>query len=269
MTSRLVGVLILMASLTTATTAVPGTRKAFDPNLRITVLFNNVSYRPGLTSGWGFSCLIQGLTKTLLFDTGSDGGVLLSNMKRLDISPKTVDTIILSHIHNDHTGGIFDLLSENANVDVFLPAGFPVSFRQAVAATGARVHAVDQGQKLSHHVYSSGQLDHGLPEQALVLETPKGAVVITGCAHPGIVRIAEAASRIADQKIHLLMGGFHLLGTRRSEIKAIIDRLQALEVRQVAPSHCTGTEATALFRQAWGDNFIEGGLGAVIEVPSN
>jgi 7,8-dihydropterin-6-yl-methyl-4-(beta-D-ribofuranosyl)aminobenzene 5'-phosphate synthase len=64
-----------------------------------------------------------------------------------------------------------------------------------------------------------------------------------------------------------LMGGFHLGNASRAEIEEIIARLRASGVEKVAPSHCTGDDAIAAFRRAWGEDFIEGGLGAVIEVP--
>lgn len=63
------------------------------------------------------------------------------------------------------------------------------------------------------------------------------------------------------------MGGFHLGGSSDAGIQAIIQRLKALGVSKVAPSHCTGENAIRMFRGAWPKDFIEGGLGAVIEVP--
>jgi len=237
------------------------------PSLRITVLFNNVSHRSGLTSGWGFACLLEGLGKTVLFDTGADGGILLDNMRRLNLDPKGIDVVFLSHIHGDHTGGLGALIAKRSGMQVFLPAGFPASFRQAVADKGAQVSMVKMGGRLMDHVYSTGELGNSIVEQAMIVETEKGLVVITGCAHPGIARIAEAAIRLTGKKIHLLMGGFHLGGTSRSEILAIISRLKSLGVEKVAPSHCTGEAAIALFRQAWGKDFMESGLGAVIELP--
>ncbi len=63
------------------------------------------------------------------------------------------------------------------------------------------------------------------------------------------------------------MGGFHLGGSSDAEIRAIIQRLKVLGIKMVAPSHCTGDKAIRMFRNEWTDDFIEGGLGAVIEVP--
>lgn len=69
----------------------------------ITVVFDNNPYKKGLENGWGFSCLIEGMEKTVLFDTG--GNILLDNMQMLGIYPEAVDILVLSHVHSDHVGG--------------------------------------------------------------------------------------------------------------------------------------------------------------------
>jgi len=91
--------------------------------------------------------------------------------------------------------------------------------------------------------------------------------VITGCAHPNVADMAEQAQAYLGKNIYLLMGGFHLGSRNDAEIRTIIKRLKALGVKIVAPSHCTGDTAIRMFRNAWKDDFIEGGLGVVIEVP--
>ena len=91
--------------------------------------------------------------------------------------------------------------------------------------------------------------------------------MITGCAHPDVADMAKQAQAYLGKNTYLLMGGFHLGGRSDSDIRAIIQRLKTLGVEKVAPSHCTGDNAIRLFRDAWQDDFVEGGLGAVIEVP--
>jgi 7,8-dihydropterin-6-yl-methyl-4-(beta-D-ribofuranosyl)aminobenzene 5'-phosphate synthase len=107
----------------------------------------------------------------------------------------------------------------------------------------------------------------GMIEQALIADTASGLVVITGCAHPGIVNIARAARKYLGKDVYLLMGGFHLLGRHPEQIRATVETLRRLAVRKVAPSHCTGDAAIALFRDTWAKDFIEGGCGAVIDIP--
>lgn len=234
------------------------------PGLRLTVVFNNVVQKPGLLAGWGFSCLVEGPEKTILFDTGADGAVLLENLKRLQREAHKIDAVFISHGHSDHTGGLGPLLARRPGVQVYLPASLPAPFIQAAVERGAEVIRVKRGGRLLDRVYSTGELGDSPVEQAMIVETDKGLIVITGCAHPGIDRIAETAMRLTGKKIYLLLGGFHLAFLSPPEILRIIDRLKALGVEKVAPSHCTGEEATALFRRGWGRNFVEGGLGAVI-----
>ncbi|HDP90255.1 MAG TPA: MBL fold metallo-hydrolase [Thioalkalivibrio sp.] len=235
--------------------------------LLLQVVYNNVPYREDLTTGWGFACLIEGLDDTVLFDTGSDGEILLSNMERVGVDAGDVDVVVLSHIHGDHTGGLDAFLARRGGVTVFVPASFPAAFGQRVVEHGARMVSVSGPRLLVERVHSTGEMGHATREQALIVETARGLVVMTGCAHPDVADMAERAKDYLDQDIHLLMGGFHLGGRSDAEIRAIIARLKALGVEWVAPSHCTGERVMSLFREAWGEHYIEGGLGARIEVP--
>ncbi len=97
-------------------------------------------------------------------------------------------------------------------------------------------------------------------EQALMVDTRQGLVVIAGCAHPDVADMVERARGYLSKDIYLLMGGVHLRATRDAEIRAIIRRLHALGVKKVAPSHCTGDNAIHLFHEEWADDCLEGGL---------
>ena len=105
-----------------------------------------------------------------------------------------------------------------------------------------------------------------LVEQALVVTSRRGLVVVTGCAHPGIVQIARQAQEMMGGAILLVMGGFHLGDKRKSEIQEILDELRRLEVRYVAPSHCTGDQAIQMFAEEYGDKYIRSGAGAILSV---
>ena len=242
-------------------------RKAGKDLLRLTVLFNNVPFRADLETGWGFSCLIEGLEKTILFDTGASGDILLSNMHRLGLDPGNIDAVVLSHIHGDHTGGLGKVLEFNPDVTVYVPDSFPGSFLTEVQNLGAAVETVSGPRKLMDDVYSTGEMGFAIREQALILDSREGLIVVTGCAHPNVADMAQRAATYLDKKIYLLTGGFHLGGSSDAKVQRIIARLKALGVKKVAPSHCTGDNAIRMFREAWGNDFINGGLGAVIELP--
>lgn len=236
------------------------------PNYRITVIFNNIPYASELQTSWGFSCLVQGFGQTILFDTGGDGEILLANMKHLGIDPKVVDAVVLSHIHADHTGGLGAFLRQNANVTVSLPCSFPKAFQQQIKHLGADVVEINGPIRLFDKVHSTGEMGNGIKEQALILNTSKGLVVITGCAHPGIENVVRKARQYLQKDIYLIMGGFHLTGAGLSEIRKRIENLRALDIEKVAPSHCTGKAAIGRFREVWGDAFLPGGCGAMIDL---
>jgi 7,8-dihydropterin-6-yl-methyl-4-(beta-D-ribofuranosyl)aminobenzene 5'-phosphate synthase len=235
--------------------------------VRLHVVFNNLAYKAGLQTGWGFACLVDAPDNVVLFDTGSNGDILLSNMQRLGLDAQTIDAVVLSHIHADHTGGLDTFMARNPHVTVFIPESFPESFQREVMRLGAAIETVSGPRQLLHNIHSTGPMNHGIEEQALIVNTSQGLVVITGCAHPDVADMAEQAQAYMGRNIYLLMGGFHLIGRSDDEIRAIIKRLKALGVKKVAPSHCTGDTAIRLFRDAWKDDFIDGSLGAVIEVP--
>jgi 7,8-dihydropterin-6-yl-methyl-4-(beta-D-ribofuranosyl)aminobenzene 5'-phosphate synthase len=100
-----------------------------------------------------------------------------------------------------------------------------------------------------------------------VIRTPSGLVVVTGCAHPGIVQVVEKARALLDDQVYLVLGGFHLGGKSDGEIAAIIADFRRLGVQKVAPCHCTGDRARAAFAQEYGDDYMAAGAGRVITVP--
>ncbi|GAH60136.1 unnamed protein product, partial [marine sediment metagenome] len=113
-------------------------------DLTITVVYDNNPYKQGLETAWGFACLITGAEKTILFDTGGDGSILLNNMEKLATEPNSVELVILSHIHGDHTGGLGSFLEKNSGVTVYLPKSFPTRFKDEAKGYGAKTVEVEQ-----------------------------------------------------------------------------------------------------------------------------
>jgi 7,8-dihydropterin-6-yl-methyl-4-(beta-D-ribofuranosyl)aminobenzene 5'-phosphate synthase len=238
-------------------------------DITITVVYNNVPYDAKLDTSWGLSILIEGLEDTILFDTGGDGLMLLSNMEKLGIAPKTIETIVLSHIHMDHIGGLSEFLQKNREVTVYLPASFPLHLKRNIMSATNALIAVDTAQKICAQVWSTGELGTSLREQSLMITTGKGIVIITGCAHPGIVNIVKYAKEYLNQNVYLVMGGFHLMAYTEYQVVAIINELKEMGVRKVAPSHCTGGKPIELFEAAWDGDFIDLGCGAKLRITFN
>ena len=231
-----------------------------------TIVFDNNESDQRLETAWGFSCLVEGLEKTILFDTGGDSGLLLRNMHTLGIDPTIVDVVVISHVHGDHVGGLAGFLQENHAVTVYLPQSFPQNIKDATRDAGAELVEVAGPVRLCDLVYSTGELGAWIKEQSLVIQTAQGLVVITGCAHPGVVGIVRRAKELRDGEIHIVLGGFHLGGASEGKIAGIVTEFQQLGVQRVAPCHCSGELTRRLFRDAYGENFIAAGVGSRLEV---
>jgi len=231
----------------------------------IITVYDNYQVNSALTTAWGFGCVIRTPQEDILFDTGGDSSILLSNMEKMSINPADIDIVVISHIHGDHVGGLDGFLERNGKVRVYIPASFPDSLREKIKSRGAEYQDVTGSMKICDNVYTTGEMGTSIKEQSLVLNTKEGLVVITGCAHPGVVNIAEKARQILpDKSIYLVMGGFHLSGASDSQLKTIIKGLRDLGVQRVAPSHCSGDRCRELFRQEYGEDYIEGGAGKII-----
>lgn len=230
--------------------------------MKIAVTYDNKSLHRELSSAWGFSCLVG---HDLLFDTGGDGSRLLSNMGKMGIDAKGIKAVVLSHAHGDHTGGLGAILAVNKNLTVYLPLSFPASFKAQVRVN-ARVVEVHEPMEIAESIYTTGEMGRGLVEQSLVLVTGRGLVVITGCAHPGIVSIVKKAKEIVSGEVYLVMGGFHLGGAGKRGIDSIIADFRRLGVQKVAPCHCTGGWAIEMFAADYREDFMEIGVGKVLEI---
>jgi len=155
--------------------------------VKITVIYDNYSLVEGLETEWGFSCLIEGLEKTILFDTGGRGDLLLENMKKLNINPREIDIVFISHDHWDHTGGLLSFLQENPQVEVWLLDSFSPNLKNEVTRSGAILREIKGPSPVCSGAYSTGTLGNAIKEQSLVIESK--ARVSTGnrlCSSGGV-----------------------------------------------------------------------------------
>ena len=233
--------------------------------LRLTIVYDNNAYKESLQTDWGFSCFIQGLEKSILFDTGGKGNILLGNMEKLKISPMDIDLVFLSHNHKDHTGGLSVLLRANPEIEVWLPKFFPADFKEQILTAGASLIEVEDRQKIFEDAFTTGVIEGWIKEQSLVLDTTQGLIVVTGCAHPRLINILPKVRDMFGENIHLVLGGFHLAGFQTDEIQEVIDMLNALKIQKIGPCHCTGDKALRMFADEYAENFIKAGAGKEIQ----
>jgi 7,8-dihydropterin-6-yl-methyl-4-(beta-D-ribofuranosyl)aminobenzene 5'-phosphate synthase len=212
------------------------------------IVYDNEA-QTGFKSDWGFSCLIETGDRNLLFDTGSSRDILSFNLQQLHVEINVIDTLVLSHEHGDHTGGLDAVL--HPGVTVFVPSSFSRSFKHAVAQV-ADVVEVALPREIVPGVYTTGELGAWQREQSLVLDTPKGMVVVTGCAHPGLEAILGAAATFGE--LYGVIGGFHSFS-----------RLELLrELELIVPCHCTAHKREIL--ELYPEKTERCGAGMVMEL---
>lgn len=274
---------------------------------RITVLCeNSVGPISGTLGEHGFSALIEPSDGApLLFDTGQ-GVTLLHNARRMNKDLSLVATVLLSHGHYDHTGGLRPLLEEcgpkqvYAHPSVFSPrfrvkeSGecYPISVpasRQELEAAGATFNLAQEFRAIAPGIYLTGEVpritafeigDRGLyrdsagrepdntpDDQSLVLETEKGLVLILGCCHAGVVNTVEHVAVMTGRRdIYAVLGGTHLGFCGEEQIGKTITVLKTLGIKKLAVSHCTGFAASARLFRELPQEFRVAMVGYTLEV---
>ena len=211
--------------------------------MKVTIIYDNTSAKPYLQADWGFSALVEIKERKILFDTGANGSILLSNMEKLKINPQGIKDVFISHLHWDHTGGLSSFLQLNNKVKLWVPSCL------SEGKDAGEVIEVKSPVKLYEGVYSTGELDR--IEQSLCVETKKGIVIIVGCSHPEMEHILKTASHFG--KVYGIIGGLH--GTKPISLK---------DLDLICPTHCTQYKSE--IKSLYPEKCIEGGAGKIIEI---
>lgn len=276
-------------------------------SFRITVLCeNSVGPISGTLGEHGFAALIEPSGgEPLLFDTGQ-GLTLLHNARRMNKDLSRLGTVILSHGHFDHSGGLKPLLEEFGPKLVYghpelfrsrfrvkdtgecYPIGIP-SGRKELEAIGASFDLSREFRTVAPGINVTGEVPHvtgfetgdqGLycdctgqelditpDDQSLVLETEKGLVLILGCCHAGLVNTVEhVASMTGRRDIFAVIGGTHLAFCSQEQIGKTITALRDLGVKKLAAGHCTGFAASARLSRELPKEFQVAMVGYTLEV---
>ena len=238
--------------------------------LRITVLYDNTAADARFQAAWGFAALIEYRGHTLLMDAGGDPRILRRNMDSLGIAPARIEVIVLTHAHADHAAGLQALVDSGVRRPLYVLGAFPQTIRDSLGAAFTLVDAAPR-QELLPGVFTTGEMrdpagqgNGRTPEQSLVIPTDSGLVVVTGCAHPGVVSIVRRATEMFGGPVRLVMGGFHLAYKNAAEIARIVSDFRGLGVRRVGATHCTGDPAIAAFAEAYGSDYVRLGAGRVL-----
>lgn len=232
----------------------------------ITVVYDNLNANPFLQEGWGLSLFVECEERKILFDAGGSKEAFLANLEKLHVPLEKITDVVISHKHWDHVAGLKDILERVPDkTKVYLPKFFPGwflkwQFRSLCFVSPSSFH--EMGRNLFSFSMKAGFL---LYEQILVLPTVQGLVLITGCAHPGIINIIrETKSRFPEKKIHAIVGGFHLYKADLETTEDIVRAFQSNEIKQVASCHCSGNHVQKQFQATYENNFLSVGTGSVL-----
>ena len=272
---------------------------------RIHVLVDDRTAAPGLATEHGLALWLEHGGHTVLFDTGTSGRVLEANAAALGVRLEQAEALCLSHGHYDHTGGLGAVLERLRGVDLFAhPAVFVPKYarradgweeigmrlsREQLEAAGLRLHLSEGPQEVcpgatllgevareprlvpaSSHLYiehpSGRQVDPFPDDQAIALIGRDGLIVVSGCAHAGIVNHCRAAQEFTgERRLRAVVGGFHLVGCTQALLDATIEAFRELAPEAIHPCHCTGEPAMAALTRAFPHRCAPIAAGAILE----
>ena len=232
--------------------------------MQIFITFDNDSISPDIQPLWGFAAYIKLPHRDLMFDTGSDGRVLLKNMAKMGLSPANASRVFLSHPHWDHIGGLDSVIELNPTIPITLTSSFSPRLVANLRSLGHEVQVIQEPAAIEEGLWSTGAMGE-VGEQGLVVSTPKGAVLVVGCAHPGIVQMVRQAKELVGEVIYAI-GGFHLFRSSAEEIWQVAEALKTERLAFVTPTHCSGDLAKEIFAEVFKDGYIPGGAGQMIDL---
>jgi len=268
--------------------------------VKITTLCENSVPYPanGVIGEHGLAMLLETDSKKILFDTGG-GLTFLHNVRTLNIDLHSLDALVLSHGHYDHTGGLKVLLQEyGGNLDVYAHSdifkakyhllegkepkkiGIPWT-KEELESWGARFHLTRESRKLGDGVILTGEIpriekaeegtvkglccqepdgsmvpDPLYDDQAIIVESPEGTIVLLGCSHSGLINTLRYVTELTGtDRIYACIGGTHLVAASDERLDYTIKELEKFHVQKIAPCHCTGFRAAFVLYQAFQDRF--------------
>lgn len=282
----------------------PSERHGQVRSLKITILSTMLADR-GIGE-WGFAALVEADGNRILVDTGARPQTVLQNARELKVDLSNVKDVILTHNHDDHTGGLITLRKEFMKAN---PAALSrvhgakgifysrpgkdgegnsmIATRKEYEATGGTFVEHDQAVELFPGAWLTGPVPRPFPErnwsvsgevvtpagkvedtipedQSLVLNTPQGLVLVTGCGHAGIINtLTFAEKEFPKTPVLAVVGGVHLFPATETQVDWTADKMKEFGLSYFVGAHCTGIDSVFRIRQRLGLTRKSAVVGAV------
>jgi len=263
----------------------------------ILILVENSTPVPNFQGEYGFAALVTVDGKSYLFDTGSNDA-LLKNALLAGVDLAHVNDLVISHGHFDHTGGVIPFLQTGRNKriyahsNIFVPRyvlseklrrEIGVGFKeQEIISNGAEFIIVDEFTEIHPAVFVTGEIprktdyedvggnfwvedndklvpDNISDDMSMVINHPEGLIIISGCAHAGIINtIKYAQMKTGQSKILAFIGGTHLIRASKERLTKTVAALRDYDIKRIIACHCTGFNATVRLYNELGSRVIKG-----------
>lgn len=274
--------------------------------LEITVLRDNTASRPDVSAGHGLALLVRLPRGTFLLDTG-DSDKTWTNADALGVDLTEVDAVVLSHGHYDHTDGLPALIDRIgalhiiAHPAVFEPrwstrggehyigpplsaadleelgcwvelsaAPVPVALGARTTGKVPRGAAPTQGEPHLMVERNGRRIEDDFADDiSVIVDAGEVPIVLTGCAHAGLINIVEHVTTIEGRCPTTIIGGTHLAAAPEDAIAEIAADLYSRGVRTMVPMHCTGERGAKFLKQYFAGEVVTAGTGSVITVAAD
>ncbi|MDX9703376.1 MAG: MBL fold metallo-hydrolase [Candidatus Auribacterota bacterium] len=272
--------------------------------ISITILVDDTVTRSMLLAEHGFSAYLDINGHKVLFDAGQ-GMALKHNARLMGIKLNNLDSIIISHGHYDHANGIKKLINlhkimvyahplttcpryKKIGDNEFKQIGIDwISNRSTQEMIEWQLSS--DPQYITNDVVLSGEIprtmkfeesdepfyikdrdnivkDYLFDDQALFLRTPEGLIIITGCAHSGLINtILHAVKLMNDDRVLAVIGGTHLIHSGEERLQVTVEHLESLKVKKLYAAHCTGFNSCCFLKERLKDRFERLEVGKSLE----
>lgn len=270
--------------------------------MKIITLMEDTCGRLDCVYEHGLSVYIETGKHCILVDTGASDG-FIQNASKLSIDLKKVDTVILSHGHYDHSGGLMAFMALNPNAQIYMQRTASLDYYHADRYIGidkailnhSQVHLLDGDYRLDDELslftnitgrkfFARGNLilskmegntlypDDFVHEQCLVIESEGKKILLSGCAHNGMINILERYEAIYHTTPDYVISGFHMYrknGYEEEDLEMMKETAKILSTYQTIfyTGHCTGEKAIGIMKPIMGEKLhtIHTGLEITLE----